>query len=103
MKFSDTIELVLKSKEDSRVPWVTPDQSVYEGIERMAEARVGALLVISDDSLVGILSERDHAQCGPQGPFFEENPRWPDHDYSGHLGEPATHGRRVHGPYDSAP
>lgn len=62
MKLSDTIDLVMKSKTQSRVLSVTPDQSVYEAIERMAEESVGALLVISDDSLVGILSERDYAR-----------------------------------------
>ena len=62
MKSSDTIELVLNNKDENRVLSVTPDQSVYEAIARMAEEGVGPLLVISNDGLVGILSERDYAR-----------------------------------------
>ncbi len=39
---------------------VAPDATVYEAIERMDRWRVGALLVMRGEELVGIVSERDY-------------------------------------------
>lgn len=64
MKVSDTIGLVLKSKEENRVLSIAPEQTVFEALEMMAKHSVGALLVLSNHRLAGVLSERDYARKG---------------------------------------
>jgi len=41
---------------------VTSDSSVYDAVKLMAEKSIGSLLVMDDDKLVGIVTERDYAR-----------------------------------------
>jgi CBS domain-containing protein len=41
---------------------IAPDEPVLAAIRKMAEHHIGALLVMTGDKLVGILSERDYAR-----------------------------------------
>jgi len=52
----------LLAKKGSQVWSVSPDATVYDALQLMAERNVGAVLVVSDRSLAGILSERDYAR-----------------------------------------
>ena len=41
---------------------VSPDQTIYQALELMAEKNIGALPVTKGEKIVGILSERDYAR-----------------------------------------
>ncbi len=41
---------------------VKPDDTVFDSLQLMAEKGVGALLVMDEDKLVGIVTERDYAR-----------------------------------------
>lgn len=53
---------LLKSKKDQTVYTIGPNESVYSAIRIMAERSVGALLVMEDGKLAGIVTERDYAR-----------------------------------------
>jgi CBS domain-containing protein len=57
----DTVSSILRHK-GHHVWSVSPDESVLRAISLMADKGIGALLVIADGALVGILSERDYAR-----------------------------------------
>ncbi len=52
---------ILDSKGDE-IWHITPEDSVLDAIKLMAEKKIGALLVMEDDNLSGIVSERDYAR-----------------------------------------
>jgi signal-transduction protein with cAMP-binding, CBS, and nucleotidyltransferase domain len=61
MKLGDSVDLILKQKPGN-IWSISPERSVYEAIHEMADKQIGALLVISEGKLVGIVSERDYAR-----------------------------------------
>lgn len=61
MKPVDTIDSVLRLK-GRQFYSVAPADSVYQAIAKMSEKSVGALLVMSEGKLAGIISERDYAR-----------------------------------------
>ena len=56
-----TIEQLLNNK-DNQIWSVEPKISIFEALKIMSDKEIGALLVIEDEKLVGIFSERDYAR-----------------------------------------
>ena len=57
----DTAGAILRNK-GHHVWSVSPEDSVFQAISLMADKGIGSLVVIADDRLVGIISERDYAR-----------------------------------------
>lgn len=56
-----TVKDILRAK-GSKVYSISPDATVYEALNRMADKNVGALLVLELEQIVGLISERDYAR-----------------------------------------
>lgn len=56
-----TVREILQTK-DSQLWTIAADASVFEALQIMAEKNVGSLLVVENDKLQGIFSERDYAR-----------------------------------------
>jgi len=52
---------ILNAK-DSKIQSIAPKATVYEALEKMSEKQIGALVVMENKKVVGILSERDYAR-----------------------------------------
>ena len=61
MNISGTVGTILNQK-GRQVYSILPDATVFEAIQLMAEKNVGALLVMSGEKLVGMISERDYTR-----------------------------------------
>ena len=53
---------ILRSKADPTLYTIGPDDSVLDALQRMADKSIGALLVLEEGAIVGILTERDYAR-----------------------------------------
>jgi CBS domain-containing protein len=58
----NNIRTILQDKGYAYIWSVKPDDTVFEALRMMADKDVGALLVMTDNKLVGIISERDYAR-----------------------------------------
>lgn len=56
-----TVDVLLRQKGDA-VYSVPPETTVFEALKVMRDRNVGALLVMEEEKLAGILSERDYAR-----------------------------------------
>jgi CBS domain-containing protein len=56
-----TVREILLNK-GNKVWTVSPDTTVFTALQLMSEKNTGALLVMKDDKVVGIMSERDYAR-----------------------------------------
>ena len=56
-----TIDEILHQKRGDLFT-ISPDETVFDAIVRMAEKNIGALLVMSGERLVGVVSERDYTR-----------------------------------------
>lgn len=56
-----TVRQLLENK-GAGILSTTPESTVYDALALMAEKRVGALVVLDGEKLVGIFSERDYAR-----------------------------------------
>ena len=57
----NTIEKLIGSN-NAKVWTISPEDTVFDAIKLMNEKSVGALPVVENDNLVGIISERDYAR-----------------------------------------
>ena len=61
VEVTGTVSAIL-ARKGSEVWSIGPDATVFDAIQTMADKNVGALPVVENDRLVGIISERDYTR-----------------------------------------
>lgn len=57
-----TLQQLLNEKKYKEIISIASNRPVFDALVIMAEYKIGALVVINDDKLVGVFSERDYAR-----------------------------------------
>ncbi len=57
-----TVGSIIRAKPDQHVHVIAPSATMREALEIMARHNIGALLVMEDGQIVGIVTERDYAR-----------------------------------------
>jgi CBS domain-containing protein len=57
----ETVKQILE-KKDQKVWSINPKAKVFKALELMAEKEIGALVVVDNNEVVGMFSERDYAR-----------------------------------------
>lgn len=57
-----TLQQLLNSKKYKEVISIAPHRPVFDALVVLAEYKIGALVVLEGDKLVGVFSERDYAR-----------------------------------------
>jgi len=57
-----TVAQILKTKPDQSVATISPEASVFEAVQKMAEKNIGALVVMEGGKVIGMITERDYAR-----------------------------------------
>lgn len=62
MEIADPVSSILEHKGSNEIHSVAADDTVFDAIQLMAEKNIGAALVLEDEQLIGIISERDYTR-----------------------------------------
>jgi CBS domain-containing protein len=57
----NSVRDILNTK-DGKIQSISPKATVYEALEKMSEKEIGALVVMENKKVAGIISERDYAR-----------------------------------------